>query len=580
MPDQWKQGYSGYTPGYGANEIRIKGIQTRFRTNADASYIFHAGGQHTFKAGYEINRLHLDASYGYWPDGYLRFYWGSPYTIQYGPNRGQVVSGQYGYLRYYLYGETGATSSDNQSIFWQDAWQLNKRLTLQLGLRTEREYVPAFEDYINNTGQSQPIKFGFGKKLAPRLGVAYDVKGDGKWRLAGSFGLFYDMMKYSMPQGSFGGAVYKMWFYPLDNPDPSTYLPLIPRGAGGEALPQTLKGMTPAEAIDYRIYADIDPDMRPMRRRVWDISSDYALSPSLVFSARFTHNSVDRVIEDIGYSTEGGETYIIGNPGSGLSANPQTWPEGIPPTPKAVRNYDAMELRLDKRFSKGYYFSTSYTLSRLWGNFSGLASSDEPNTDGIGRQDPNVSRAFDQPYMAYDSHGKVVEGRLATDRPHAFKFFGGYTWKNKLGETNFGTNYMLMSGTPLTTEVPVNASAPVFVKGRGDMGRTPVFSQTDLYIYHEVKLPNSESMKVKFDANISNLFNQSTVVNKDVGLLHPNLPGILTFNPDSEFFKGFDYQAMINAGYADGTLQKNPMYGLASNFQGPRYIRLGFKFIF
>ncbi len=578
VPAQWKQSYTGYTPGYGQNALTIKSIETRFRTNADASYIFNAAGQHTFRTGWEINRLHMDASSGSWPDGYLRFYWGSTYTGQYS-KLGQTMKGTYGYLRYYLYGESGAASSDNQSLFIQDAWQIHKRLTLQLGLRTEREYVPSFQ--VGDNIPSKAIEFGFSQKLAPRLGLAYDVKGDGKWRIAGSFGLFYDLMKYALPQGSFGGALYKMWFYPLDNADPSFYLPKIPRGSAGEALPQPLKDLPLFEYIDYRIPSNdpsantIDPNMKPMRRRVWDFSTDYALSPNLVFSARYTHNSVDRIIEDVGYSAEEGEFYYIGNPGFGITADPKSWPAGIPTTPKAKRNYDAAEFRLDKRFSRGYYFSTSYTISRLWGNYSGLSSSDEN-----ARQDPNVSRYFDQPWMSYDSHGKLVEGRLATDRPHALKFFGAYTWKNKWGETNFGPNFMLMSGTPLTTEVAVNGSSPVYVNGRGDMGRTPVFSQTDFYIYHEVRLGGSESKKVKIDLNIENLFNQSTVTNKAQAVLHPSYPGNLSFRPHQTFFQGFDYKAMLAAGYASGDLLPSPYYGMANGFQGPRYLRLGFKFIF
>ncbi len=583
VPSQWFQNYSSYTPGYGANSLTIKRIQTRFRTNADASYIFNLAGQHTFKTGWEINRLHMDASSGSWPDGYLRFYWNSTYAGQY-EKLGQQMKGAYGYLRYYLYGESGAASSDNQSLFVQDAWQINRRLTLQLGLRTEREFVPSFQ--VGDNIPSQAITFGFGQKLAPRIGVAYDVKGDGKWRLAGSFGLFYDLMKYSLPQGSFGGAIYKMWFYPLDNPDPASYLPKIPRGSQGEALPQPLKDLPLFEAIDYRIPSNdpndnlIDPNLKPMRRRVWDISSDYALTSSLVFSARYTHNSVDRIIEDVGTHTAAGEVYYIANPGFGITVAPGTWEAGFPPTPKAVRNYDAVEFRLDKRFSKGYYFSTSYTISRLWGNYSGLASSDEPDTNGVGRQDPNASRYFDQPWMSFDAKGKEALGRLATDRPHALKFFGAYTWKNKLGETNFGPNFVLMSGTPLTTEVPVNGSTPVYVYGRGDMGRTPVFSQTDFYVYHEVLIPGHESMRIKFDANISNLFNQSTVINKATSMQNGNYSGQLSFNPPATFFKGFDAKTMIQQSYASGDLTPNPLFGLTNGFQGPRYIRLGIKFIF
>lgn len=578
VPAAWKQSYSGYTPGYGANSLRVKLVETRFRTNADLSWIFNAKGQHTLKTGYEINRLYLDSAQGSWPDGYLRFYWNSTYTGQYSRS-GEKMKGTYGYLRYYLYGEAGAASSDNQSIFVQDAWQVRRGLTLQLGLRTEHEFVPSFA--IANNIPSHAITFGFGQKLAPRLGAAWDVLGNGKLKVAGSFGLFYDLMKYALPQGSFGGALYKMWFYPLDNADPSFYLPKIPRASDGTALPQPLKDLPLFEFIDYRIPSNdpsenlIDPKLKPMRRRVYDISTDYSVSKDLVISARYTHNSVDRVIEDVGTETPDGEKYFIANPGFGITVAPGTWQAGYPPTPKAVRNYDALEIRADKRFSRGYTFSASYTLSRLWGNYSGLASSDEG-----ARQDPNVSRYFDLPWMSFDSHGKLVKGLLATDRPHAFKFYGSYTLKSKLGETTFGPNFMALSGTPLTTQVNVNASTPVYVNGRGDMGRTPFYTNTDFLLTHEFRVGKRESMRARVELNISNLFNQSTITDRNQVLLNPNYEDILSIEPATNFFKGFDYKKMITDGVKAGDFYNNPMFGMANGFQSGRSLRLGLKFMF
>src|SRR5205085_11341705 len=118
-------------------------------------------------------------------------------------------------------------------------------------------------------------------------------------------------------------------------------------------------------------------------------------------------------------------------------------------------------------------YNASYTWSRLYGNWAGLANSDEN-----GRSDPNVSRAFDLPYGNFDSHGNNTYGRLATDRPHTFKFFGNYdvNW-GKGGTTNFSVSQIAYSGTPLSSELTV--VVPVFFDGRGDLGRTPVYTQTD-----------------------------------------------------------------------------------------------------
>jgi hypothetical protein len=220
-------------------------------------------------------------------------------------------------------------------------------------------------------------------------------------------------------------------------------------------------------------------------------------------------------------------------------------------------------------------FAASYTWSRQFGNYSGLASSDEPaTTDNLGRQDPNVSRYFDLPYMSYDSHGQLVEGLLATDRPHTFKFFGAYTWKNKLGETSFGPNFLVYSGTPLTTQVDMVSSIPIYVNGRGDLGRTPVFSQTDLYVYHEFKA--TERVRIKIDANFSNLFNQNTVVQKWTNVLNRNDSTWVGFDDPVTFFQGFDYKALI----AQQELRTDPGFNLPTFWQNPRDIRFGFKVIF
>ncbi len=43
------------------------------------------------------------------------------------------------------------------------------------------------------------------------------------------------------------------------------------------------------------------------------------------------------------------------------------------------------------------------------------------------RTSPNVNRYFDLPWLGYTEKGVMADGALATDRPHTFKFFGGYT---------------------------------------------------------------------------------------------------------------------------------------------------------
>ena len=51
---------------------------------------------------------------------------------------------------------------------------------------------------------SEPVEFGWGDKLAPRLGASYDVRGDGRFKLYGSWGRYFDWTKYEVSRGAFG----------------------------------------------------------------------------------------------------------------------------------------------------------------------------------------------------------------------------------------------------------------------------------------------------------------------------------------------------------------------------------------
>ena len=52
--------------------------------------------------------------------------------------------------------------------------------------------------------------------------------------------------------------------------------------------------------------------------------------------------------------------------------------------------------------------------------------------------------------------------------------------------TQIGLNQYVGSGTPLTTDVSTLHAIDVFAEGRGDMGRTPMLSTTDLLLSHEL----------------------------------------------------------------------------------------------
>jgi hypothetical protein len=544
-------------------------VYDRINLSADGSYLLSAAGQHNLKFGWMTNRLSNDVSTLSYPYGYYRFYWNQSYTCVTSQCTGKQT-GAYGYYRWYTYGTLGTASSDNTGIYAQDSWHVNKNLTLNLGLRMEREFLPSFSK--QGIAAAPPIEFGWGSKLSPRLGAAWDPRGDGKMRIYGSWGYFYDVMKYELPRGSFGGDIYLTYYYALD--DPTYFNQLLNYGYPSD--PSKLPGRF-FEGVNWRIPSNdpeastVDPDLKPMKQHMLDVGAEYSLTSSMVVSARYTNRRLIRTIEDVGKMGPEGEVYYIANPGFGIVADPNNWPPGYPTTPKAVRHYDALEFRLDQRFANNYQFAVSYTWSRQYGNYSGLASSDEN-----GRTSPNVNRYFDQPWLGYTEKGVMAEGRLGTDRPHTFKFFGAYVLNSRVGATTFSPYVQLYSGVPLTSEIAAVSSTPLYPYGRADMDGTPVYFGTDFNVMHDFKpFSKHESLKLRFEFTVFNLFNSSIVTNKNTSLIHPD-DGHLTFEDETDIFKGYDTKALMTA---QGN-RYNPMYNLASGFQGPRSCRIQFSFFF
>jgi len=113
---------------------------------------------------------------------------------------------------------------------------------------------------------------------------------------------------------------------------------------------------------------------------------------------------------------------------------------------------------------------------------------------------------------------------------------------------------------------------PVFVYGRGDLGRSPVYTQTDLNFTQSISLPRNMRLNVQF--NIDNLFDQMTETGKAVAQYRD----ALVLSSDAEFFGGFDTVSKMATRSPVG--RPNATYNQASSFQGARSARISLKLTF
>ncbi len=584
----------------GANTITAKDVSIRNSVEFSAGYGFNAGGRHELKGGYQRYTIDADVISGNNLIGRISYNYGTPISTLLG---GGVTDtpGAVGSASFRRTGTNGRGGNLSQGIYIQDKYQPTSRLTLNLGVRIEREDLPTFNQYPSN------IKFGWGDKIAPRLGFAWDVTGKGNTKIFASYGRFFDRVKFELPRGLFGGDVFLEDYFELFPGNTSTQFNIgnILNGFTGPSVCPATGFIAPGALSrcqkNLRVNANdpnatalsggaVDPNLKPFRQTEFTVGAERQIGRNYVLRARYTYKNVDQAVEDAGVvNAAGSEAYIIGNPGQGLHL--QTLQAlGYLKAAKPQRRYDGIEFVVERRLANNWYLNANYTYSRLFGNYSGLASSDEAHLVN-GRLSPGVSRAFDLPFIGFTAKGLPDNGKLATDRPHVFNMYGAYIFDwmgSKTNSSEFSFFQTITSGTPMTTSIygASTVTPQIFIK-RGDLGRSPTYSQTDFSITHRYKFGTDNRYTMAFDLNVLNLWDQATVTG-----IYP------TMNPSTAPVNGAALGfPNTTTGYANGWTsgalfdqiitrigsqadRSDIRYKSPQLYQTPRSIRFGLRFLF
>ena len=253
--------------------------------------------------------------------------------------------------------QSDALLSQNFSFYGQDTWKISHRLTLTYGLRWDINPPLKGKNLANDpftvTGLNDPANLALAPRgtplyqttygnVAPRVGAAYQLGSGANWRsvLRGGFGVFYDL-----GSGSLGG-VSSYFPYGADVIYLNVPFPLSPQ----EAAPPALSTSPPVSTI---LVAESNLELP--RTYEWNV----ALEQSLGTSQNFSLTYVGAIGRDLLRVTD----LISPNANFGfvnVTSNTDT------------SNYNALQLKFDRRLSQGLQALASYT----WSHSIDIASTD------------------------------------------------------------------------------------------------------------------------------------------------------------------------------------------------------------
>jgi hypothetical protein len=478
------------------------------------------------------------------------------------------------------------------SFFVQDTWEMG-RLTIRPGVRYEQQKLEGSApppdicfvgDTIpgrgDGTGPAKACSFKWSGNWAPRIGLTYDFRGDGKSKIFGSYGRFFTKIPNDLAARAMSAdaGISRADYFDANLTQP------IPNGveAGGVTNHYLLAGAGASQ---------ISPDSKSSFQEEWLGGIELAVGRNINLGVRYIHRAVPRILEDyqpaaivaFDLGCPGADTveYLINNispslpkftcePTADISAS-QAQLVSQAGFEDPVHKYDSVEVTANKTFSNNWSLVASYRWSRLKGLYEGAFRNDN------GQSDPSITSLFDFP-TADPSYSEIGTpefgyrgdiryqgctlgcGVLPNDRTHQFKLYSNYSWT----KVNVGIGLNVGSGIPLT-DLAANPNytnsgeIPVTIRGGGIetvadgfRKRPPIDFSLDAHVDYTVKLG---AQRVLLIADAFNVFNRQSATWYD-------------YSSDSVFGAS------------------NPNYGYASNgggsraasYQAPFALRLGARF--
>lgn len=266
------------------------------------------------------------------------------------------------------------------SVYAQDKWRFNDRLTLSVGLRYDVEIVPVDESdspQFSDAG-AYPVD---ADNLAPRVGFTYDPAGSGHSVIRGGYGRFFQHTSFGTLAPLFEQGVNTssaVVSFPANNRDPGPAagrLPAEPLLQNGPEINRALLNQLFPGGGRYRNTGVVTLD-NPNRQLDYadqlSIGMQQRVGATMALSADYVNtrsrNQLFRRDLNPGVRVDTSRT------GRVTRIDPAFVSSVYEFVNIAFADYHALQMQFERRFSRGFGFRTSYTLSNSKGTNTGTSN--------------------------------------------------------------------------------------------------------------------------------------------------------------------------------------------------------------
>jgi hypothetical protein len=516
---------------------------TNMQYQVKSTHLFSAAGSHQIRYGVAFEDISFVREFGRTGPSFTLSNGtvtrtGASVTILADPTYGKIYRATRA-----NFGPAPKTTQKYTTGFLQDTWQIGKRLTLKPGVRYEQQKLVGGDPPLCHADDTRPGRgdgtgtpihctFTWDNNWGPRIGGTFDLIGNGRSKLYGSFGRFYAKIPNDLAARSLSAdaGISRGDYFDQNLTQP------VPEGvsAAGATRHLILAGLGAAE---------IDPDAKSTYINEALGGFEFELAPNLSLGVRYIHRDMPRILEDVGTAQMilydlypdllSSVEYFITNVNKNTRVFPA--PEGVPQAhfEDPVHRYNSVEVTLTRALANNWMMFGSYRWSKLNGNFEGFYRSDN------GQSDPAITSLFDFPTNdpSYSEIGGPELGyrgdirylgcslgcsnsTLPNDRPHQVKLFGSYLWR----DLTVGLGLTAGSGRSFTNLAanPNYANAgeiPLTVRGAGLQTVSDGFRQRapmdfDFSVHVDYALRMAQR-RVTLVADLFNVFNRREPDNYD-----------------------------------------------------------------